>query len=263
MHSSYYLTGEIEGKIYLVYNKNNIPYVLSDTSDGLVFDPRMTNPLELTISLSNNGMFIELESGHLGSINNIATNVTNRELLLENSPNVNSDNSILSGVCYTISNSNGLLLSFQIYEPDLNTLVDGIATEILKIGNDPIINLITNCIRFLPLTYYIQGSCLSIDNTDMKSEKSWVTEIGTPILGFTNIDECKVGIKYKYCGRNIGCNLLCKGPCKNNTLCFYNNKVDGYSCKSKDKGNDGKTIIIIILIILLVVSFVFLVIRRV
>lgn len=282
MTSSYYLIGPVESSddLFLVANKGKIPYFLSLTSNNeLIFDPRVQAPLQLGISRNTHGVILSF-SGQNESLSYIGTKNSNGDVvaapsdtstaLTRGSPDINTWGDLLAGVHYTFHDTGGALVSWQAYVPDTSSIENGVPTAIeTDSDGNPKIQLFKEIIRAIPTKWYEEGSCSETASTQavIDGEVLWVTETGTTPKGYTDLEDCQVGVRYSYCGENITCSKGCKGPCTHTgVVCTFDSSLSGFACTDPPtpeapiyKRPWFIAIIVIVAIIIILLFFLFLI----
>ena len=252
MSVSYYLIGPIESDdtILLVANIKKIPYFLTLDSGRLVFDPRTNGPnkpLQLSVSVTTHGVSLSFTNSQ-STKSYVGVNKTDSDTiaivsnvsgtLIPSSPDVNEWGEFLAGVHYTFHGSKGALITWQAYVPDPTSIQNGIPTSIAMTDGQPEIQNFRDIIRVLPGQWYEEGSCAETTGIEavIQAEVMWVTETGQVPNGYTDLDDCQVGVRYSYCGKNVDCSKSCKGPCTRVGVdCSFNNDVNGFACTDPPK----------------------------
>jgi len=261
---SYYLLGPIRSneKILLLTSLNKIPYFLtvvsgSNNTTELIFDPRVDSltAAELNVDSASPGIRLSFsdDSGVLSYITttssgkrNVASSTDKADHLIQITTEVSSWNppvEFLAGVHYSFNNQVNKKVSWKAYIPDTSSIKDGVPSDILMDSSgSPKIQFIDEEIRVLPTVWYQANTCDSIKNVQsvVAAETIWVTGTGEVPDGYTDLDECKEGIRYSYCGPKQQCGHNCKGPCLSGggSICMYDSGKDAFDCAPPPRKQD-------------------------
>lgn len=239
--SSYYLIGPIDfpGPIFLTVAKDNVSYFLTLTDDNdLVFDPRITKPLEMMIDTNGSSSVEFTFSDSDDSVKYIgvgfgliaapsATQTSLVPLTTEINP-WGGNVAFLTGVHYAFHDSGNMTVNWNGYVPDVIT--NGVVESIKMEDGAPVLQTFTSTIRALPSEWYESGSCSATSDTEavIDAERLWVTQTGQVPQGFVLLSDCQTGIRYSYCGPKVDCSGRCKGPCANkDETCEFDNNSSG------------------------------------
>lgn len=147
---------------------------------------------------------------------------------------------------------NGTTISIGAYlfQPDISTLQNGIATKFVYDGTEhiPVLAFNNSAIFINPVEISDPDNCninFSGDTRDLmandirvclgleESLEEYCDSVGLDKCNFfTNIRDCEVGISYLYCNKGIQCSGNCKSGCSFGGFCEYNIKTNSFQCMS-------------------------------